>query len=911
MIKIKAKLTTLISVFLIVITGVIVSDTTQGECVQYFSRSSIKITTTPWSNATEDLYYYFDCEASITDPTGDEKPIWSIKGPAFLSINQNTGEITGTPLNTDVGNNILMRIFVADNISMLFDSIDVMLTIENVNDPPLIFNKPSEIIEVIEDVQFQYDFDGGDFDPTVDELEWSFFFNEDFFSIDSVTGIMSGMPDNDDVGINPFCVNLTDNWGASDFTMFSVKVINENDPPVITTLFIENAHEGMEYQQHIEAFDIDPTNDELEWEIIETNASFIEIDQYSGILSGIPDNDDVGERWVKIQVSDGRNGMTDINYSLTIINKNEPPYILTNTLPNAIEDQEYVYTLEGIDLDPNTVFHWKINETNAEFISIDEINGTITGMPLNEHVGDWWILISISDQTGYFDVVNFTLIVENINDIPSLETLEIEELYEDQPFIIQLLGNDIDPTMDDLRWIIEETNTDFIHINEFSGLLEGIPKEKDIGNWYIIINLTDGNGGYISKNYSISVIGINDPPQLNVTSLNLKSYEDTNIILNLNDVFFDIENDPLIFSAFEVNNFTISIINGYATIIPDSNWSGIGNIEFKAEDAEYNTSINASIIIEETNDPPSIISIVSNITYIEGLNQKVTANVEDVDIIYGDELIYTWYSNNSGKIGNGISINLSLKKGKYLITLNVTDSKGGYDILDFEVEIIEKDITNDIYASSDGNKNNNIPLFIYVLIIMIIILTLSFIVVFIIFRKRTNRKIIEYNNTNNFENQNCEQGSETSQNFQPIYNESPVFPSNTEQVTSPSFPEEKIHPSHSEQVTSPSFKEEILLSNSEQVTSPSFKEDILSPYSEQVISSSIPEELTPPTISEPNPPSSFNKQDSFSTVSEQKTQTNYPDPTSPNLTSDTIFPPSPFVPRILPGNEPFPSYEDK
>jgi hypothetical protein len=72
----------------------------------------------------------------------------------------------------------------------------------------------------------------------------------------------------------------------------------------------------------------------------------------------------------------------------------------------------------------------------------------------------------------------------------------------------------------------------------------------------------------------------------------------------------------------------------------------------------------------------------------------VRGNASDVDIPYGDNLTYTWFSDITGEVGQAQELNLSLPEGNHLITLNVTDDGGLWSstILDLKVhpEPVEK-----------------------------------------------------------------------------------------------------------------------------------------------------------------------------------------------------------------------------
>jgi hypothetical protein len=81
-----------------------------------------------------------------------------------------------------------------------------------------------------------------------------------------------------------------------------------------------------------------------------------------------------------------------------------------------------------------------------------------------------------------------------------------------------------------------------------------------------------------------------------------------------------------------------------------------------------------------------------NETMVEGGNQWVTAMASDVEDGI-DEMTYVWNSDLSGEIGEGRSINLSLREGTHMINLTVIDTDGAKSYYEFFVNVTpsEKD----------------------------------------------------------------------------------------------------------------------------------------------------------------------------------------------------------------------------
>ena len=199
----------------------------------------------------------------------------------------------------------------------------------------------------------------------------------------------------------------------------TLRVLNVNDDPVITTDDIVIATEDIPYQNEYEGFDIDPTNDKLEWKL-KTDALFLSLDAGTGALSGMPTNDDVGEWWVNVSVSDGNGGLDWTNFTLTVVNVNDPPSI---TLPSSCsidEGTELWLTIEAEDEDNEEILYF----VDSTFHGFElHPNGTLRVWAAKGEVGDYFATVSVMDVLGAGAIVTLQLEVRNVNDPPEVPVI--------------------------------------------------------------------------------------------------------------------------------------------------------------------------------------------------------------------------------------------------------------------------------------------------------------------------------------------------------------------------------------------------------------------------------------------------------------------------------------------------------
>jgi|GEM_PF-734530 len=175
-----------------------------------------------------------------------------------LEADRRTGEISFVFRNEHVGEHHL-ELVVTDRAGAT-DSRDILLTVENVNDPPEM--EAGRELLAVEDEEFDYPVNAQDLDPG-DRL--SFSTDSELVRIDERTGVIRLTPGNDDVGRHRFTVTVTDRSGSTARASYTLIVKNVNDPPGnITILAPRNGAVVREGEPILfSATAIDPDADDL------------------------------------------------------------------------------------------------------------------------------------------------------------------------------------------------------------------------------------------------------------------------------------------------------------------------------------------------------------------------------------------------------------------------------------------------------------------------------------------------------------------------------------------------------------------------------------------------------------------------------------------------------------------------
>jgi hypothetical protein len=180
----------------------------------------------PATSVNEDSGYQFIPTASDAD---NDTLTFSISNkPSWLSFNSATGELSGTPLNEQVGSYSNLIISVSDG-TQTQSLAPFSITVINTNDAPSISGVPAT--QVNEDETYSFTPSAQDMDG--DTLSFSITNKPSWASFDTTTGRLSGTPTNEDVGTQAgIVISVSDGSMTASLASFSIKVNDTNEAPV-------------------------------------------------------------------------------------------------------------------------------------------------------------------------------------------------------------------------------------------------------------------------------------------------------------------------------------------------------------------------------------------------------------------------------------------------------------------------------------------------------------------------------------------------------------------------------------------------------------------------------------------------------------------------------------------------------
>jgi hypothetical protein len=361
--------------------------------------------------ATQDTLYLYNVAANDID-VGDTLTYGLSAFPEGMTINSSTGSIFWTPTDAQVGGHSV-TVEVNDE-SGEGDSYTFIITVAHVNDPPIFASQP--VITATEEIEYFYEVEATDLDD--DTLTYSLLTYPEGMVIDSSSGTISWTPTNTQVGAIPITVRVIDGKGGEAKQAFTINVENVNDPPTFTSSPITDATEEEVYAYIVLAEDLDPTQDNLTFEL-SVFPEGMQINSATGIISWTPIDNQVGDNKVIIIVSDGKGGSDTHTFVIDVENVNDAPIFTSTPVRTAFEEVQYSYDVNALDVDSGDTLTYNLSSAPGG-MTIDAVTGIIKWKPTDAQVDIHQIVVQVTDDHGAFTMQSFAITVENVNDPPMM-----------------------------------------------------------------------------------------------------------------------------------------------------------------------------------------------------------------------------------------------------------------------------------------------------------------------------------------------------------------------------------------------------------------------------------------------------------------------------------------------------------
>jgi hypothetical protein len=442
-----------------------------------------------------------------------------------------TYHFTIVPISDQSGTSTII-ITIADSQGKAL-STSFIVSVNAVNDAPILANPISNRIAIAE-TTYAYtipsntfaDVDAGD-SLTYTATQSNGSVLPAWLSFDPVTQAFSGLPSNSDVGTITITITATDGSGESVTDTFELSVNNTNSAPVLDNPIADQTiDEDTPYSFTFAAdtfSDVDTeSGDTLSYTAMLDDGSalpsWLTFDMANRKFSGTPTNADVGKYNITVIAEDTLNMTAMDSFYLTVISVNEPPVL---------------GAISGKSMNEDTVLHTQLTVTDAETTDCNNLNISFSSSntnlipdenisytcgsdalylslaPVNNQSGIATIFITVSDPEGLTDMTSFDVNVISINDIPTISSIDFQNMNENESIQITFTASDIESSTLAVTVISADqglilNSSLILENNEDFYTLTVTPNTYQTGETDISISVSDGTDS-TSVTFSIAV----------------------------------------------------------------------------------------------------------------------------------------------------------------------------------------------------------------------------------------------------------------------------------------------------------------------------------------------------------------------------------------------------------------------
>ena len=570
---------------------------------------------------------------TASDIDGDSLT-WSVaEGAANGSVTVVDGLVTYTPAENFNGTD---GFTIAVSDSELSDSIAVAVTVNSVNDEPVIAQGDSASLTTAEDTEGSVSLTASDVEG--DPLSWAIGATATNGEASVDGGMVTYVPNAGFNGSDTFTVTVNDGVDTDTITI-NVSVSSENDAPVIDqeTAAIATT-EDQSGAVSLSATDVD--SNELNWTVsaAPANGSATVVD---GNVTYTPDADYNGSDSFTVEVTDG--SLSDsIDVDVTVTAVNDAPVFANAASTSAVEGSEYQYQAMITDVDDaNNGTDLTFNLVTApEGMSVSA-TGLVTWTPGND-VTSADVSLEVADgaEDGAAAAVqNWTITVGATNDAPTITSTAPVAATEGELYVYDVQVSDPDDQNNgtDLTFVLD-TAPDGMTISSM-GSIQWTP-ENGVASANVTVRVTDGGESGAEpalQSWTITVTPVNDAPVIDQgDSALLTTDEDVSEQLSLTAT--DVDSETLNWSiSSAATNGTATVAAGTVSYAPDADFNGTDSFVVAVSDGDLTDTITVNVTVAAVNDA-AVFTSTPVTTATEGQAYSYQAVATDVD---GDTLSYS------------------------------------------------------------------------------------------------------------------------------------------------------------------------------------------------------------------------------------------------------------------------------
>jgi hypothetical protein len=228
----------------------------------------------------------------------------------------------------------------------------------------------------------------------------------------------------------------------------------------------------------------------------------------SGVLSGTPERSDLGTYYVNVTVNDGKGGWDHSNFTLAVLNVNDPPIINESLADFSFNEDTVDESISLIDW----FMDYDNNELSFSHFRSDKLTVTIMSSGIVRLVPEpnWsgYEVLTFRADDGEFQVsdsVNVTVVPVNDPPIDAEIEILVEELWEGENQSVKGSATDVDiPYGDSLSYSWSS------NVSGPIGSGESLNMSIKAGAHNITLNVSDSAGAWVLVTKDIIILPVKD-----------------------------------------------------------------------------------------------------------------------------------------------------------------------------------------------------------------------------------------------------------------------------------------------------------------------------------------------------------------------------------------------------------------
>ena len=596
-----------------------------------------------------------------TEVDGDEVELTITSEPVHGDLTDNgDGTVTYMPDADYVGSDSFGYTITDMTDAQRSASSAVELTVEPVNDPPVISNL-SYFQTTEEDTPLDVPLTVSDADDTA--LEYTFASSNTSLVPVSGLSIRRDSGDNMIITASPAAnaygttiITVTASDGEATATgSFKLTVTPVNDLPVAMneTVTVDEAVLPVKTTSVV----VDLTDNISDAEGTPQISSITDISigraaNNNGRVTYTVDGNFNGTATFKFTVLDADGATVSGTVTVNVTPKNDPPTAVDDTGITTDEDTPVNINVlnNDSDVEGDTLNVQSVTNLAHGTVAIEPDN-SITYTPNEDYYGSDSFTYTISDGHEGTDSATAYVTVEPQNDAPSVAKYDPNTgdwtMEEDstESFHFQVS----DPESDAVNLIITITSLDTTKLktagillssdnDEGERVLTVTPEKNATGLLPVKIAATDG-GKTTEETFDISITAVNDAPEIDVPEV--ETPEETPVTSRVTAT--DVDSGTLTFTLSdgeEPSHGTVVVnTDGIFTYTPDDNYCGPDSFTVSVSDGDGGSDTDVvAVTVTPVNDDPTAVGDAETTSEDTAIVVDILGNDSDPDLAYGDEL---------------------------------------------------------------------------------------------------------------------------------------------------------------------------------------------------------------------------------------------------------------------------------